>query len=49
MVLLDEGLEEEASLLRMDQMQELVVEREALWGIVKSRVEGGHAINVCQA
>jgi len=35
MVLLDEGLEEEASLLRMDQMRGLVVEREALWGIVK--------------
>ena len=37
---------ENVSLLKVVQRQEHAVERAALWGILQSRVDGGHAIDV---
>jgi hypothetical protein len=39
---------EEVSLLRAFQRREHAIEREALWGTIKSRIDGGHVIDVCQ-
>jgi len=44
-----EGLMEEVSLLMVVQRQEHAVERHASWGIAQSRVDGGCAINACEA
>jgi TPP-dependent pyruvate/acetoin dehydrogenase alpha subunit len=33
--------------MRVTGRQEHVVEREALWGITKLRVDGGRVINIC--
>jgi hypothetical protein len=34
--------------MRVAERREHVIEMEALWGITKLRVDGGHVIDVCE-